>query len=257
MSQIMVHVDKIGLTYQTAEGETEAIRDISMDIYEKDFVGIVGPSGCGKSTLLSIIAGLIKPTRGTVIVDGQPVDGPSNKIGYMLQEDYLFEWRSIWQNVLLGLEIQNKVNESTKSHVEQLLKNYGLYEFRYHYPHQLSGGMRQRAALIRTLALNPEILLLDEPFSALDYQTRLAVSEEVAAIIKQEGKTAVLVTHDISEAISMSDRIYVLSQRPAIVKNVYDIRLSCQDKTPLNARKCPEFREYFNSIWKELDIHVG
>ncbi|MBE3591929.1 MAG: ABC transporter ATP-binding protein [Thermoanaerobacter sp.] len=248
MNKIMVNLKDVSFNYHTLEGETEALKNISFDVYEGEFVGIIGPSGCGKSTLLSIISGLLKPSYGSVEVNG--------KIGYMLQKDHLFEWRNIWQNALLGLEIQKSLTEESKKYVEGLLVKYGLGEFKNHYPNQLSGGMRQRAALIRTLALKPDILLLDEAFSALDYQTRLAISDEVYKILKYEQKTAVIVTHDISEAISMCNRIVVLSNRPAHVKKIYDIVLTCEDRTPIGCRKAPEFREYFNSIWKELDVHV-
>jgi len=244
----MVSLKDVSFNYHTLEGETQALKNISFDVYEGEFVGIIGPSGCGKSTLLSIISGLLKPSKGSVDVNG--------KIGYMLQKDHLFEWRNIWQNVLLGLEIQKSLTEESKKYVEGLLVKYGLGEFKNHYPNQLSGGMRQRAALIRTLALKPDILLLDEAFSALDYQTRLAISDEVYKILKYEQKTAIIVTHDISEAISMCDRIVVLSNRPAYVKKIYDIVLTCEDQSPIGSRKAPEFREYFNSIWKELDVHV-
>jgi len=215
----MVELSNISLNYHTIKGETEAIKDVSFNVCEGEFVGVIGPSGCGKSTLLSIIAGLLKPSKGSVVVNG--------KVGYMLQKDHLFEWRNIMQNVLLGLEIQGAVNENSIKNVEDLLERYGLSDFKYHYPNQISGGMRQRAALIRTLALKPDIMLLDEAFSALDYQTRLAISDEVWTILKNVKKTAVIVTHDISEAIAMCDRIVVLSNRPAVVKNIYEIHLTC------------------------------
>ncbi|HHW58025.1 MAG TPA: ABC transporter ATP-binding protein [Clostridia bacterium] len=248
MHKIMVSLKNISFQYHTLEGETEALKNISFDVYEGEFVGIIGPSGCGKSTLLSIISGLLKPSTGSVEVNG--------KIGYMLQRDHLFEWRTIWQNVILGLEIQKILTQESKRYVEELLVKYGLREFKNYYPNQLSGGMRQRTALIRTLALKPDILLLDEAFSALDYQTRLAISDEVYKILKNEQKTAIIVTHDISEAIAMCDRIVVLSKRPAYIKRIYTISLTCDDYSPIGRRKAPEFREYFNSIWKELDIHV-
>ncbi|MGB9808763.1 MAG: ABC transporter ATP-binding protein [Caldanaerobacter sp.] len=248
MDNVMVSLKNVSFKYHTLEGETEALKDISFDVYEGEFVGVIGPSGCGKSTLLSIISGLLKPSRGIVEVNG--------KIGYMLQKDHLFEWRTIWQNAILGLEIQKKLTEESRSYVENLLKKYGLWEFKDYYPNQLSGGMRQRAALIRTLALKPDILLLDEAFSALDYQTKLAISDEVYKILKNEQKTAIIVTHDISEAIAMCNRIVVLSKRPAYIKKIYEISLTSDDQSPIGRRKAPEFREYFNSIWKELDIHV-
>lgn len=248
MGKTMVTLNDISLTYHTIDGETEAIKNISFDVNEGEFVGVIGPSGCGKSTLLSIIAGLLEPSRGTFSVNG--------KIGYMLQKDHLFEWRNIMQNVLLGLEIQKSVNDESKKYVSDLLNKYGLGDFKLHYPNQLSGGMRQRAALIRTLALKPDIMLLDEAFSALDYQTRLAISDEVWHILKNEKKTAIIVTHDLSEAIAMCDRIVVLSKRPSVVKNIYDIKMTCENPSPIGCRKAPEFRIYFNEIWKELDVHV-
>ena len=252
----LVEVKNIVMKYHSPEGETIALQNISLDVFRGQFISIVGPSGCGKSTLLNIIAGLVKPTKGAVTISGCPIQGVSSLVGYMPQTDQLFEWRSIWKNVLLGLEVQNKLTTQTREAVEALLDKYGLWEFRYSFPHQLSGGMRQRAALIRTLAIDPEILLLDEAFSALDYQTRLAVSDEVKDIIDQEGKTAILVTHDISEAISMSDYVVVLSKRPGTIKSIHKVVLTCPEHTPIKNREAPEFRDYFNRIWRELDVHV-
>ena len=252
----MVSLKNVSLKYYTLEGETHAVNDISFSVKQGEFIGIVGPSGCGKTTILSLIAGLIKPTKGEILVDGKKVEGPSTDVGYMLQQDHLFEWHTIMQNALLGLEIHGKTNRETKEKVERLLETYGLGEFKNHYPDQLSGGMRQRAALIRTLAVDPKILLLDEPFSALDYQTRLAMSDEVSTIIRKEGKTALLVTHDISEAISMSDRVIVLSKRPATIKSIHEIQLTSERDNPISHRQAPEFRQYFNTIWKELEVHV-
>lgn len=199
--QNIVSLVDVDLIYQSLEGETPALKNINLNALEGEFIGIVGPSGCGKTTILSLIAGLMNPTAGKILIEGKEVDGPSPKVGYMLQQDHLFEWRTILQNVMLGLEIQNKASKEAEQKVHELLNTYGLGEFKNHYPQQLSGGMRQRVALIRTLAINPKILLLDEPFSALDYQTRLALSDEVANIIRKEKKTALLVTHDISEAM--------------------------------------------------------
>lgn len=252
----IVQLDNIGMKYQSPNGEIPAISNINLNVTKGEFIAIVGPSGCGKSTLLSIICGLIQPTSGNVLINGKLSFGNTSEVGYMLQKDYLFEWRTILQNIYLGLEIKKALNPENINYVESLLKAYGLYEFRYKYPSQLSGGMKQRAALIRTLALKPEILLLDEAFSALDYQTRLAVSEDIYSIIKKENKTAIMVTHDVSEAISMADRVVVLTSRPAIVRNIHDILLTVENRTPLSSRKAPEFKTYYEEILKELDIHV-
>ena len=241
----ILEVKNISKTYQAKNGEIEALKNINFNVKQGEYVSIIGPSGCGKSTLLSIIAGLEPKTSGEVYIDG--------KIGYMLQKDNLLEWRTIYKNVLLGLEIQKNLTEENKEYVIELLKKYGLYEFRNKYPTQLSGGMRQRVALIRTLAIRPNILLLDEAFSALDYQTRLMVTEDIYKILKNENITAIMVTHDISEAISMSDRVIVLSQRPATVKNIYNIEFDIENRTPLNCRESPKFSKYFNLMWKELE----
>ncbi|MGF7183977.1 NitT/TauT family transport system ATP-binding protein [Desulfitispora alkaliphila] len=252
----LVEVKDISMRYHSPQGEVNALKNISLDIYKGEFISIVGPSGCGKSTLLNIMAGLITPSQGNVLIEGAKISGPTTAVGYMPQSDQLFPWRTIWQNAMLGLEIQGKKTLEAQEYVAQLLKNYGLYEFKNSYPSQLSGGMRQRAALIRTLAINPSILLLDEAFSALDYQTRLVVTDEVKQIITENKKTTVLVTHDISEAISMSDRIILLTNRPGSVKNIYTIELTCSTKTPLKCREAPEFSKHFNTIWKELDVNV-
>jgi NitT/TauT family transport system ATP-binding protein len=253
----VVELKNVTMNYHTLEGETQAIKNLSLDIRRGEFVSIVGPSGCGKSTLLSLISGLIKSSTGEILINNEPVVGLASNVGYMPQRDHLFEWLTILRNTTIGLEIQKKLNKDTLRNAERLLEEYGLGEFKYYYPKQLSGGMRQRAALIRTLAVNPEILLLDEPFSSLDYQTRLAISEEIWLIIKKEKKTAILVTHDIAEAVSMSDRIIVLTRRPGEVKSEHDIQLTtCENKTPIICREAPEFRIYFNKIWKELDVHV-
>ncbi|MHC1682617.1 MAG: ABC transporter ATP-binding protein [Clostridiaceae bacterium] len=253
-------IQNLSVKYHTLEGETDAIKDLDFDVKDGEFVSIVGPSGCGKSTLLSVISGLLKPSKGKVLLDDKEIRYPCgktcNKIGYMLQRDHLFEWRSIIENITLGLEIQKKLNQESLERVDVMLNKYGLYSFKNYYPNQLSGGMRQRVALIRTLAIDPDILLLDEPFSAIDYQTRLAVSDEIYRIIKEERKTSIMVTHDIAESISLSDRVVVLTKRPATLKKIYDINLSLENRTPLKSREAPEFRHFFNSIWKELDIHV-
>lgn len=255
--EFAVKLKNISMVYHTLEEETFAIKDLSLDIYEGEILGIVGPSGCGKSTLLSIIAGLIPPSHGNVTVNGIKVEKPLKNIGYMFQKDQLFDWRNILSNVVIGLEIRGKLKPEDLNEAIEMLINYGLEDFIFSYPYQLSGGMRQRVALIRTLILKPDILLLDEPFSALDYQTRLAISDEIGLVLKKEKKTAILVTHDIAEAISLCDRIVVLSNRPATIKDIIQIKLTCDgEKTPLKSREAPEFRHYFNKIWKELDIHV-
>lgn len=245
----VITVERLALTYQSPEGETEAIRDISFSVREGETVSVIGPSGCGKSTLLSIISGLLKPTSGGVSLR----DG--GKIGYMLQKDSLFPWRTIMQNVMLGAEFGGD-RESAEERAENMLKTYGLWAFRDSLPEQLSGGMRQRAALIRTLVISPRLLLLDEAFSALDYQTRLAVADDISSIIRREKKTVLMVTHDISEAVSMSDRVIVLSKRPAVVKTVYDIDFGQKRPVPMKCREHPRFKEYFNSIWRDIDVHV-
>lgn len=252
----IVNVEQVGMKYQSLNGEINAVEDVSFSVEKGEYVSLVGPSGCGKSTLLSIISGLLKATRGRVFIEGEEVLKTSDKVGYMLQKDHLFDWRTIYQNVILGLEVRKILSDENKTHVLELLKTYGLYEFKDKYPSQLSGGMRQRAALIRTLAVKPEILLLDEAFSALDYQTRLAVTEDIYSIIKNENKTAIMVTHDISESISMSDRVIVLSKRPAVINSIHSIHFDCPKRTPLKCREAPNFRDYFNIIWKELDVHV-
>ncbi len=245
----IVSLDNVSLRYHSVSGETPAVSHLNLEVLPGEFICIVGPSGCGKSSILSMLAGLLSPSEGSIRIDGE--------IGYMLQKDYLLEWRSIRSNAILGLEIQKKLTKENIEYVDTLLEQYGLGDFKEHYPYQLSGGMRQRVALIRTLAVRPDILLLDEPFSALDYQTRLSVSDEIGSIIRKEGKTAILVSHDISEAISLSDRVVVLSGRPARLKKIYPIQLTIEEYSPMKAREAPEFREYFNAIWKELDVHVS
>lgn len=244
----IVSLDNVSLRYHSISGETPAVSHLHLHVEPGEFISIVGPSGCGKSSILSMLAGLLLPSEGRITVNGT--------IGYMLQKDYLLEWRTIRSNTLLGLEIQKNLTTETIAYADMLLQQYGLADFQSHYPYQLSGGMRQRAALIRTLAIHPDLLLLDEPFSALDYQTRLSVSDEIGSIIRQQKKTAILVTHDISEAISLSDRVVVLTKRPAQVKAIHTIDLALEEYSPMKARESPVFKEYFNTIWKELDVHV-
>ncbi|MBP2033663.1 NitT/TauT family transport system ATP-binding protein [Clostridium algifaecis] len=251
---IKLTVKDIYMNYHSLKGSTEALKDINFSVNEGEFLSIVGPSGCGKSTLLNIIAGLIKPSSGDIYMDDKKLTSVSSKMGYMFQKDQLFEWSSVWNNIILGIKIQHKSPDLYKNKINSLLKNYGLINFVNYYPDELSGGMRQKVALIRTLSLNPEILLLDEPFSALDYQTRLNISDEIFKIIKKEGKTVIMVTHDIAEAISMSNRILVLSNRPAKIKKIFDIKFSQSYNSPLKCREDPEFRIYFNKVWKELNV---
>ena len=254
--EVIVSIRNVSKKYHSLEGETEAVKDLTLDVHRGEFITIVGPSGCGKTTLLSLISGLFRPSSGRIMLNGETLNGTTGHVGYMLQEDHLFNWRTILRNVLIGLEIKGTLNSQSMEKAKSLLHKYGLGDFKNHYPHQLSGGMRQRVALIRTLAVDPDILLLDEPFAALDYQTRLKVADDIWKIIKKEAKTAIMVTHDISEALSMADRIVVLSKRPASIKSVHNVEFSCEERTPIKCREAPEFRVYFNRIWKELDVHV-
>jgi NitT/TauT family transport system ATP-binding protein len=253
-----VELRDVNLRYFSREGETEALKDISLSISSGEFIAIIGQSGCGKSTLLSLISGILRPTGGLVLLDGKPVTGPSGKVGYMLQQDYLFEWRTILENTVLGAEIQGLDMREARERAALLLNRYGLGQFMRHLPRQLSGGMRQRAALARTLCTGPDIVLLDEPFSALDSQTRLALADEVTDILRRENKTVILVTHDIGEAISMAERVIVLSRRPGRVKSQHPIHFASSPNRPkpFAARSTPEFNDYFNTLWRELEIHV-
>lgn len=252
MEQVL-ELCRVHYTYHTLDGETPALTDISFSMKRGEFAAIVGPSGCGKSTLLSLIAGLIQPERGTIKINGKSFPKSTTNIGYMLQHDELFEWRTIYQNVLLGLEVQHMLSPKTRARAHELLKTYGLEAFEKSHPSELSGGMRQRAALIRTLVLEPDLLLLDEPFSALDYQTRLTVGDDIGQILRKEKKSAVLVTHDLSEAISLADRVIILTGRPATIHQTIRLRFDLEEDTPMNRRNAPEFKNYFNQIWKELN----
>ncbi len=250
----ILKIENLSKKYQAKNGETLAVENVSFSINEGEFVSVIGPSGCGKSTLLSMIAGLEKVSDGKIYIEGNLINKTSNKIGYMLQKDSLLEWRNIYKNVIIGLEIQNIKTKENEEYVINLLKKYDLYDFKDKYPRQLSGGMRQRVALIRTLAIKPKILLLDEAFSALDYQTRLMVTKDVYEILKNEHKTALIVTHDISEAIAMSDRVIVLSSRPAKIKKIYNIDFEIPNRNPLNCRESGKFSKYFDFLWKELEV---
>lgn len=250
----ILEVKNIGKKYQNKEGEILALKNVNFRVKKGEFVSIIGPSGCGKSTLLSIIAGLEEKTAGEIYIEGEKVNGISSKIGYMLQRDCLLEWRNILSNTMFGLEVKGKNDNVNKEYVLELLKKYNLYEFKDKYPSELSGGMRQRVALIRTLAVKPKILLLDEAFSALDYQTRIMVTNDIYYILRKEKITAIIVTHDISEAISMSDRVLVLSKRPGTIKDIHKINFGIENRTPINCRESPKFSQYFNTLWKELGV---
>lgn len=248
MKNKLLEVKNLKKIFHTEKDDVLALENVSFDVYENEFISLVGPSGCGKSTILSILSGLNKPTDGNIKFSRDIT------VGYMLQSDCLFEWRTILENCLLGLEITGKLTNENKDYVIELLNTYGLYDFKDKYPSSLSGGMRQRVSLIRTLALKPDILLLDEPMSALDSQTRMAIGEDIFNIIKHEGKSVIMVTHDINEAISMSDRILVLSNRPGVVKSIYNINIS--GNTLLKRRSHRLFSSYYEQIWRDLDVSV-
>ena len=245
----IIEIKNLCKKYYDKQGETLAIDNITLDIYEGEFLTVVGPSGCGKSTFLNILGDIDNKTSGDITMKD------NIKIGYMLQTDCLFPWLTILDNSLLGLKVNGLLTKDSIDYVKNLLTTYGLADFMNKYPGSLSGGMKQRVALIRTLALKPDILLLDEPFSALDYQTRLKVTEDVYKIIKKEHKTAVMITHDIGEAVSVSDRVVVLSDRPSKIKKIFDIVMT-NKSSPINNRKCPEFSIYYDMIWKEIDTYA-
>ena len=245
----LLKIKNLSKNYHTKQDETLAVDNFSFDLKNGDFVAIVGPSGCGKSTILNILAWLDTKSKGDIILNEK------TKIGYMLQQDALFNWKTVLENCLLGLEINKNLTKENKDYVLDLLNTYGLKDFINSYPNTLSGGMRQRVALIRTLATKPDLLLMDEPYSALDYQTRLSVSDDVYQIIKKEKKSAIMVTHDIAEAISMADKIIILSKRPSTIKKIIDIKLT-DKSTPIKNRKAKEFGYYYDLIWKEIDHDV-
>lgn len=245
----ILEVTNLKKNYHTINEEIEAIKDISFSVNEGEFITIVGPSGCGKSTILSILSNIIDKSSGDIKLKD------NYKLAYMLQDDTLLPFRTILDNALIGLEVTNSLTKENKEYVLNLLKTYGLSDFINKYPNSLSGGMRQRVALIRTLAINPDILLLDEATSALDYQAKLAISDDIYKIIKNENKTAIMVTHDISQAISMSDKVIVLSKRPSTIKSIYNIKFT-NKSTPLNNRGEKEFIDYYEKIWRDLDVHI-
>jgi NitT/TauT family transport system ATP-binding protein len=240
-------------TYFTKASATTALSEISLHVEEGEFVSFLGPSGCGKTTLLSIIAGLIKPTQGTILLESKPITGLKSQIGYMLQQDYLFPWKTIEENILIGLKLSKQLNEQTKSAALDLLNQMGLSGIEKQLPKQLSGGMRQRAALVRTLATEPKLLMLDEPFSALDYQTKLRLEDLVSNTLDSFGKTAILVTHDIGEAIAMSDRVVLFSPSPGKIHKIFEMPDELRNLSPFKTRNHEAFSSIFQKIWKELD----
>ncbi len=249
----VLRYEDVSLSYHMPSGETPALQNLSLSVSRGEFLAVLGPSGCGKSTLLSLAAGLLFPDKGRVTLFGASVQRPSQRVGYMLQRDHLFAWRDIEKNALLGMEVRGQVTPQARERVRELLRACGLWEFRHHHPRQLSGGMRQRAALVRTLAFEPELLLLDEPFSALDAQTRVKLGDEVGQIIRQQRRTAILVTHDVSEAVAMADRVVVLTHRPARVKSQRVIDLP---GSALQRRRSEQFKEHFDFLWRELDVRA-
>lgn len=249
----LLEIKDVCMNYHTKQGVTEAIKNVNFTVDRGEFVSIIGPSGCGKSTLLNLISGLLQPSSGEVKYNDSTVKNNLDKMGYMFQKDYLFPWITVRENVLLGLKIKKILTKENIEFADNLLRNYGLEKFKNYKPEELSGGMRQRVALIRTLALKPEVLLLDEPFTALDYQTRQNVTDDVYEVIKKEGKTAIMVTHDLGEAIIMSKRVIVLTKRPATIKDDVEIIFKNDELTPFYKRKEVEFNQYFNLLWKELD----
>ena len=249
-----LHLEKIHYHYFSADSVTTALQDISFSIQNGELISVIGPSGCGKTTLLSILSGLSHPTSGTVTLEGNDITTRNTTIGYMLQQDYLFPWKTIEENILLGLKITNTLTEQTKNDALELLDTFNVKHVRHQYPSQLSGGMRQRVALARTMAIDPKLLLLDEPFSALDYQTKLKLEDFVFDILKSFKKTAVLVTHDIGEAIAMSDRIFLFSSQPGKLHRVFTVPDELRKLRPFLVRSQPSYHTLFQSIWKEMEI---
>ncbi len=253
----MVELRHVTHVYVTDRQASLAVEDLNLSVAAGEFISLVGPSGCGKTTILSMIAGLLQPTTGEVLLRGKAVEGPSSMVGYMLQQDYLFPWRTILDNALLGFELNGRVDEEAKERAQLLLRGMGLGGTEQLYPSQLSGGMRQRVALVRTLATNPSLLLLDEPFSALDYQTKLQLEDLIAETLRERGKTAILVTHDLAEAIAVSDRVIVLGRNPGHLRRMFRVPVQIRDTQPFYAREQPGFNELFHEIWAELEDSGG
>lgn len=249
----VIRLDNVSHFFGSDEDVVEVIDHLDLTVQQGEFVCIVGPSGCGKSTLLNVVSGLLSPSEGRVSVAGRPADDKTTNIGYMLQNDLLLPWRTIEDNIILGLEIKGRPRAEARELARAFLRRYNLDEFAKSWPAALSGGMRQRIALIRTLVTDPDVILLDEPFSALDYQTRLRLEEEVVQVIREQRRTALLITHDLGEAISLSDRVIVLTRRPTAVRAVYETGLVDTYGSPLRARSAPEFGELFKQIWNDLD----
>ncbi len=258
MPEDVIEVCDVCKSFIHPSGEIiEVLSGVNLSVQRQEFLSIIGPSGCGKSTIFNIIAGLLEPDSGKVMVHGEEINRTTGHVGYMMQRDLLLPWRSVLDNVSIGLEIQGMSKKERYEKARGYLERYGLLSFAHSYPTMLSGGMRQRVALIRTLVTNPDIIMLDEPFSALDYQTRLVLEEEILTILKNENKTCVLITHDIEEAIALSDRVAVMTKRPTSVKRMYDIRLASRHGSVMKARSDHRFKEYFESIWRDLDIQIG
>lgn len=258
MPEDVIEVCDVYKSFIHPSGEViEVLSGVNLSVQRQEFLSIIGPSGCGKSTIFNIIAGLLEPDSGKVMVHGEEINRTTGHVGYMMQRDLLLPWRSVLDNVSIGLEIQGMSKNERYEKARVYLERYGLLSFAHSYPTMLSGGMRQRVALIRTLVTNPDIIMLDEPFSALDYQTRLVLEEEILTILKNENKTCVLITHDIEEAIALSDRVAVMTKRPTSVKRMYDIRLASRHGSVMKARSDHRFKEYFESIWRDLDIQIG
>lgn len=257
MTQKVMQISNLSVVFNEGlPNEVVAFKSISFDVRQEEIVAIVGPSGCGKSTLFNAIAGLISPSLGEVRVKDRLVHGAHGQVGYMLQKDLLLPWRSVLDNVVLGLEVKNTPRAKAVQIAHNLIEVYGLKGFEAAKPSTLSGGMRQRVAFMRTLALNPDVILLDEPFSALDFQTRILLQRDVVRIIREQRKTTILVTHDIGEAITMADRVIILTSRPGRIRRVLDLEIS-GDKDPVAIRQNPQFNAYFDTIWRELDLPVS
>lgn len=253
---VKIEARNVSMVYGEGAQASPILDDVSLQVREGEFVTVVGPSGCGKSTLLNLLSGLTAPTLGDVYLGGRKVQGTSKNYGYMLQRDLLLDWRTILRNVTIGLEVRGVPWREARLLGEQYINFYGLRGFEDKYPTQLSGGMRQRAALARTMILDPSILLLDEPFVALDFQTKMLLEGELAKSVADGRRSVLCITHDIEEAVSMSDRVVVMSKRPARIKAVHDITLDYDRTEPVRAREAPGFGEYVSRIWNELDLQT-